>query len=321
MTTILAADIGGTKTLLQLSQYDAGRYRLLCERNYASQDYATFDAVLTAFLADAGRVPIDHACFAVAGPVAASGASARVTNLPWSLERDRLTADFALTHVYLINDFHAVAVAIDTLQADELMTLQVGRAEPQGPQLVVGAGTGLGVAIRVWNGQRYQVLASEAGHAGFAPADEQQRQLLAYVATQQPVVSREHVLSGSGLVTIYRFVCQLQQCTPGDLDAGMISELAGQGDHTCQDSLSLFFRIYGSETANLALIALPFGGIYIAGGIAAKNIDALARSEFVSAFCTKSKMGPLLKDMPIHVIKNQSVGLLGARWHASHQQG
>jgi glucokinase len=103
-----------------------------------------------------------------------------------------------------------------------------------------------------------------------------------------------------------------------DRDAAEISQMATQGEPYCREALALFFSIYGSESGNLALATLPFGGIYLAGGIAAKNIDALTQSEFVSAFCNKSKMHSLLQQMPVHVIKNQAVGLLGARWHASH---
>lgn len=318
MTGILAADIGGTKTLLQLSEYDGGEYRLLHECRFMSQDYDSFDAVLSTFLQQAQNPRIDQACFAIAGPIAADGASATVTNLPWTLDRERLRADYAVTGVRLINDFYAVAAALDSLNDDELVTLQQGQAEEHAPQLVVGAGTGLGVALRIWNGQQYQIVATEAGHAGFAPADLQQRQLLEFVAARHAVVSREHLLSGNGLVTIYQFICQQRNVQAQEHGADVISRLAAEGDPLCADSLALFFNIYGSECANLALVALPFGGIYIAGGIAAKNIDALLHSDFVQAFCHKSKMQHLLKKMPIQVITNESVGLLGARRLASH---
>jgi glucokinase len=318
MTIILAADIGGTKTLLQLSDYSNGQYQLLCERRYVSQDYASFDSVLSAFLNDAGHMPIDQACFAIAGPIAGHGANAKVTNLPWVLDAKQLSSTYAISNVRLINDFHAVAVAIDSLPDDDIMTLQQGQPQTHEPQLVIGAGTGLGVALRIWDGHRYQILASEAGHAGFSPANGQQRQLLEFVTAQHPLVSRELLLSGSGLKNIYQFLCQQQQLTASDIDAAQISQLASQGDPACQATLALFFSIYGSECANLALLALPFGGIYIAGGIAAKNIDALTRSGFVTAFCNNNKMGALLSDIPIYVIKNQSAGLLGARWQASH---
>ena len=320
MTAILAADIGGTKTLLQLSEYDDGEYHLLHECRFMSQDYDSFDAVLNTFLQQAGNPRIDQACFAIAGPIAADGASATVTNLPWTLDREHLRSDHGFDGVQLINDFHAVAAALDGMNEDELLTLQPGQAEEHAPQLVVGAGTGLGVALRIWNGRHYQIVATEAGHAGFAPADPRQRRLLDSVAARHAVVSREHLLSGNGLVTIYRFICQEQRIPAQEHGADVISRLAAEGDQICADSLALFFDIYGSECANLALIALPFGGIYIAGGIAAKNIDALLHSDFVQAFCNKSKMQHLLERMPIHVITNESVGLLGARRLASHPE-
>jgi len=319
MTIILAADIGVTKTLLQLSEFKNNQYQLLCEHRYVSSDYDSFDDVLTAFRKKSGYSTIDHACFAIAGPISNDGENARVTNLPWSLDRQHLTDNYAINDVQLINDFHAVAVGIDTLADTELLTLQEGKPQHHGPQLVIGAGTGLGVALRVWNGKHYQVLASEAGHAGFAPADLQQRQLLDFVSVQHPLVSREYLLSGQGLVNIYRFICDQQQLTANNMDAENISQLAQQGDKECRDALMLFFVIYGSEAGNLALATLPFAGVYIAGGIAAKNIEAFTQSDFIKAFSSKNKMQSLLSNIPIHVIKNELVGLHGARCLASQQ--
>jgi len=313
MIRILAADIGGTKTLLQLSEFNDRSFRLLYEERYSSQDYASFDELLTAFLRDTGQTGIDHACFAIAGPVSTDGSSANVTNLPWQLQRDRLVKTYNINHVTLINDFHAVAAGIDTLSGDELQILQQGQPQTPGTQLVIGAGTGLGVALRIWTGSAYQVLATEAGHAGFAPANEQQQRLLSFLASRYTIVSREQVLSGQGLVNIYQFICEEDTTTARDIDAAQISHLADQGDDHCRRALALFFDIYGSECGNLALATLPFAGIYIAGGIAAKNLGALVQSGFIAAFCHKSKMQGLLTDMPVFIIKNEAVGLSGAR--------
>jgi len=321
MTRILAADIGGTKTLLQLGEVRGKRYRVIDEKRFDSQDYLSFDDVLTSFLNGAALSSIQSACFAVAGPIATNGASANVTNLPWTLDCRKLMKRFNVNRLALVNDFHAVAVGIDTLSDNDVITLQKGQHQNHGAQLVVGAGTGLGVAQRFWSGYAYQVQAAEAGHAGFAPANEQQRRLLEFLAKDHPCVSREHVLSGQGIVAIYRFLCQQsKQMCQTLIDPGQISHIASTPDadehKVCQETLALFFEIYGSECGNLALTTLPYGGVYIAGGIAAKNRESLKASGFVDAFCNKNKMGKLLATFPIHVIKDETIGLNGALYIA-----
>lgn len=322
MTKILAADIGGTKTLLQLTEYNGHSYRLLAEQRFDSHAFPTFGQVLTEFLSAAKQSNIHSACFAVAGPVSADSNTAYVTNLPWTLDRQQIEQHYSIDKVSLINDFHAVAAGINTLTDNELETLQQGEPRQHGNQLVIGAGTGLGVAQRIWNGTGYQILASESGHAGFAPQNAQQRELLEFLAEDINIVSREHLLSGQGLVAIYRFLCQRQGHMCQTLvDASQISQVANDSNsddyNICNEVLELFCEIYGSESGNLALTTLPFGGVFIAGGVAAKNIQALKRSHFVSAFGNKSKMNKLLLSMPIHVINNEAVGLHGARLLAS----
>ena len=322
MTRILAADIGGTKTLLQLGEVRGKRYRVNNEQRFDSQAYDKFDEVLSEFLGAAGQPAIQCACFAVAGPVATDGSGANVTNLPWTLDSRKLMKRFGINRLTLVNDFHAVAAGIDTLSGNDVITLQRGQPQSHGAQLIIGAGTGLGVAQRFWDGYAYQVQAAEAGHAGFSPATEQQRRLLEFLAIDHPCVSREHVLSGQGMVAIYRFLCQQsQQMCQTLIDPAQISLIANTPDadehKVCQETLALFFEIYGSECGNLALMTLPYGGIYIAGGIAAKNLEALKASAFVDAFCNKNKMSKLLTTLPIHVIKDESIGLNGALYLAS----
>ena len=314
---VIAGDIGGTKTLLQLGELRGKRFRVSNEQRFDSQAYPKFDEVLSKFLGAAGQPAIHSACFAVAGPVATDGSAANVTNLPWTLDSRKLMKHFNINRLTLVNDFHATAAGIDTLSGNDVISLQRGQPQRHGAQLVIGAGTGLGVAQRFWSGYAYQVQAAEAGHAGFAPATEQQRRLLEFLAVDHPCVSREHVLSGQGMVAIYRFLCQQgQQMCQTLIDPAQISILANSPEadeyKVCKETLALFFEIYGSECGNLALTTLPHGGIYIAGGIAAKNLDALKASAFVEAFYNKNKMAKLLKTMPIHVIKDESVGLNGA---------
>jgi len=174
---ILAGDIGGTKTLLLLASLRQGRPRPLLERRYAAASFADFSAILARFLEECrqhcGRAPrLASACFGAAGP--ASDNCIQMTNLPWRLDAATIAARFGIARVQVVNDFEAAAAGVETLAPGDCATLQRGEALPQAPRVVIGAGTGLGVAYALSQGKRYRIIAGEGGHAGFAPADAEQ---------------------------------------------------------------------------------------------------------------------------------------------------
>ena len=315
---ILAGDIGGTKTLLQLK--DDGE--VLLERRFDSTAFDSFDALLEDFFDRAenqGLGTVEAACIAVAGPV--QGRHARVTNLPWRLDADALQGRFAIRRLQLINDFQAVGHGLETLGDDDLHVLQRGEACAGAPRALIGAGTGLGEGILVWSGDHYQVLASEGGHVDFAPTDDRQRALLAWLSERQSRVSYEDIVSGPGLETLYRFhAAQFprQAASPllAALDRGegaaAISGAAAQGDALAERTLDMFVKIYGAQAGNLALTCLAAGGVYVAGGIAPRMIDRLGHGTFMAAFRDKGKMAELVARYPVYVVMNPMVGLQGA---------
>lgn len=324
---ILAGDIGGTKTLLQLAEPNGGRFELLYEQRYPSADFSDFLPVVQQFLASApaeAKANMTGACFGVAGPV--SGRSAVTTNLPWKLEADQLEQTLGIPHVRLINDFQAVGYGIEALDDADLVTLQEGNANPKGTRIVIGAGTGLGQGLLVWQDDHYEVVASEGGHSSFAPIDELQIGLLKYLKTQFEWPTWERVASGRGLVNIFNFLAQTEPVTDalklalqaGDQGAA-ISQFGLSGeDATASKALDLFVKIYGAQTGNFALTALATGGVYVAGGVAPKIIRKIQEGGFLLAFLDKyDKMQPLLKAMPVKVVMNQHVGLLGCAVAAS----
>lgn len=326
---LLAADIGGTKTLIQLCHIDAGRVAVLHEQRYASADFGEFHSLLQRFLEETGQAQttIDAACLAVAGPVERTSGKqwAKVTNLPWRIESQVIVSEFPITQVCLINDFTAVAYGILTLEDEVLSWLQSGRVQPHGPCLVAGAGTGFGVAQLLWDGSRHQVLPSEAGHADFSPSDALQDKLAAYLREKQGRCPIESVLSGPGLVNIYDFLLwhheldanAVQGAWIARQDAAAISEAAAAGkDAVARQALELFCAIYGATLGNLALFSLPRGGIYVAGGIAPRIIQQLRSGAFLSAFKNKGKMARLMETLPLAVVMNPQVGLQGARLYA-----
>jgi glucokinase len=324
---VLAGDIGGTKTLLQIAEVHGNEVQVLHRTRFPSQDYAEFGALLGDYLeqipADMGK-DIAGACFGVAGPIHGPEQGARratVTNLPWQLDETELRTRLSLSRVHLINDFYAVACGVEALRAEDLAVLHPGEPQPRAPRLVVGAGTGLGVAQLLWSADRYRAFASEGGHIHFAPTDKEQMALLDYMKGRYERVSNERLVSGAGLSNIYRFLVQhgqsgseanhhpiLEAADP----AAAITEQARRGDGLAQHTVSLFLSLYGAVVGDLALVSLAYGGIYIAGGIAPKLLTEMQNGIFVDAYTRKGRMSELVRQMPVSVITNQYVGLIGA---------
>ena len=319
---VLAADIGGTKTLLQLAEFEQHRYEIIDERRYTSLDYADPIEIIRGFLE--GRPQVEAACFGVAGPVHGDGEHqwARITNLPWHLHTGHLAQRLNVPRLQLINDFQAVGYSVELLQESDLMTLQEGREQPGGVRAVIGAGTGLGEGYLVWTGDHYEVMGSEGGHVDFAPQDDVQAELLAFLRQRHPHVSYERVLSGPGLVNIYSFLRhrdpaaespQLALALAEGHPAAAISQFALKaGDPLARQALAMFVRIYGAQAGNLALTLLARGGVYIAGGIAPKIIEFLRSEHFLLAFNDKGRMEEITRAIPVRVIVNPRAGLIGA---------
>lgn len=319
MSYLLAADIGGTKTLCQLAD-EHGHVRL--QQRFPSQDFESFEQLLEAFLnlPDAQDVAITSACIAVAGPV--EGDTGRVTKLPWQLDARLLAERFQIEKVQLCNDFEAVGHGIASLQPSELETLQAGEPNPAMPRAVIGAGTGLGQAILVPENDGWRVLPTEGGHVDFAPQTTTQQLLLEQVQKRYGHVSYDRLVCGKGLETMYLFLRDYRQIKEnselriamlhGDPAAAISDYAVNHNDPLSTQALDLFISIYGAQAGNLALSVMARGGIYLAGGIVAKNIAKFREAGFLEAFTAKGRMQDLMEKMPIHVVLDADVGLKGA---------
>lgn len=318
MAYFLSGDIGGTKTLFSLGSAD--KRSPLLQKSYQSASYASLAEMLDAFLAEAGMRDITAACFALAGPVA--GRVVKLTNLPWLVDGDALAARYGIKHVVLINDFEAVGNGIAALQAADLLTLQTGNEVSQGVRLVVGAGTGLGVAWLSSQDGVYQVHPSEAGHMDFAPTDDMQGLLQRYMQHRHGHVSYERIVSGPGLNAIFEFLRDtgiaapsaqlLKSMEEGDAAAAITQFSQSSDDAIARMTVDLFLSAYGAFVGNLALATLPRGGIYIAGGIAAKISRKMQGGTFMDALLSKGRFGELLASLPVHIVLNPDVGLMGS---------
>lgn len=329
MALILAGDVGGTKTLLAATQSNpevSGCPKVLLERRYESRAYSDFFTVLRDFLNQLDSPRIDAACFAVAGPV--EGSQVKVTNLPWRMDARDLEKRFGIPRVRLLNDFEAIALGIEALGPGDLVTLQPGQPAEHAMQVVLGAGTGMGVAWLTWRETHYAPLPTEAGHMDFAPANDLQSALFDHLKRKFGHVSWERVLSGPGLADIFRFLQGnigashglAQMSLDDEGGAETVSELALNRKHPIAvKAIELFIECYGAFAGNLALAGLTRGGVYLAGGIAPRIIDPLRQGAFIQSFCDKGRFAGWMQQIPVRVVMDPKAGLLGAALTAARE--
>lgn len=317
---LLAGDIGGTKALLGLveTHIECGRPEFLIKKKYACAEYGTFSELLFHFLAESvvKISDISGACMAVAGPVSDDGRNAKFTNLPWTIDAERLGRESGIPRLALVNDFYAAAAGIAVVDADDLVVLQAGQPDPKGVRLVIGAGTGLGMATLVAQVDSWRILPGEAGHTGFAPANAQQAALWAHLLEQHGRVTNERVISGSGLASIYRFLAgdNAYSALPGGADpAAAIAMLAADNsDGAAHRAMEMFFSAYGAFAGDMALALMATGGVFLSGGIAVKNLPLLQSSPFIREFNAKAEHAALARRMPVMVANDLELGLRGA---------
>jgi glucokinase len=343
MTLILSGDIGGTKTLLRLARVEtlAANPQTLFERRYTSAEFDDLAAVVEIFLEAAAKIgQIDLtgvnkpkiACFGIAGPVADNKSA--LTNLGWQLDGDRLAHDLNLEQVVLINDFAAVGYGVLGLSPQDLYTLQAGKKEPKAPIAVIGAGSGLGIGYLAWGINGYEVYASEGGHVEFAPRDQLEIDLLTYLWQRSTHISVERIVSGQGVVTLYQFLrdrgfgsdqvgleAKLKDWETGATITSPAAAISAAGltgrDRRAEKTMQMFADAYAAVIGNLGLTLLPHGGLYIAGGIAPKILPLLQAPRFMQIIKDKGRLGQVLNQIPIQIVLNEDVGLLGATLYAA----
>lgn len=314
---ILSADIGGTKTRLALFDWRDDGFDTLLERDFTSADYASLDAIVAEFLREFGRTPA-VAGFGVAGPV--RGRKCTTTNLPWQVDADAMQSGLGIADLVLLNDLESTAWGIPTLGGEDLLTLQAGEADPLGNQMVIAAGTGLGEAGICRGDGGFRPFATEGGHTTFSPADEREFRLLRYLQGEYGHVSWERILSGPGLVNLFRFL-QDEEGLPRSplLDepdpAAAIARASAEGNEDAHRAMHWFVCLYGAEAGNQALKQMATGGVFVGGGIAPKILDWMKRPPFLRAFRNKGRMRPLMEAMPVRVILNDRAGLFGPAYY------
>ena len=346
MTTILAGDIGGTKTILilvkcasALANGEIPDYDILHESSYQSQRFPDLVPMVWEFLAECEqkyqeKFSPEKACFGIAGPVV--NHTSELTNLSWSLTIDRLQKQLNIPEIELINDFTAIGHGILGLKPEDIYTLQEAPTDSTAPIAVIGAGTGLGEGflIPLGNGN-YRVFGSEGSHADFTPRSALEFEMMKYFREKYRLtrVSIERVVSGQGIAWIYQFLRDRDRSLESpileaiyetweqeigkaektvDLSAEVSKGAIAESDYLCGQAMAIFLENYGVEAGNLSLKLLPYGGLYIAGGIVGKILPLMQKEYFMKGFSEKGRMMPLMKRIPVKIVVNPKVGLIGA---------
>jgi glucokinase len=317
---ILAGEIGATRT--RLAAYETEGSRLICvvEKDYVSQQHDGLAGILVDFIKTEG-IPVHSACLGVAGPV--RNGRSKISNLPWVIDAREVAKQLRLNSVGLLNDLEAYAYGIDGLDSKDFITLSEGADDAQGNRAVISAKTGLGMAGMYWDGFRHHPFACEGGHGDFAPRNDLEMELLAYLKKKYGHISCERILSGPGIKNIYDFLRDAHKAEePEWLQAEMsaapdppalISKMALEGKAAiCDQALSIFVSVFGAETGNCALTFMSTGGIFIGGSIAAKIVPKMQEPVFLESFWDKGRMESILKDMPVKIVANDDCIMIGA---------
>ena len=308
---LLAGDIGGTTSRFQWLDTDCSQ-DVATPCYYSSSNFASFAVLLETLLREHNITRVDYACFGLPGPVA--DAEVSLTNLPWHISACDLEKTLNIGHVELVNDFQVAALGVDLLQPQDLICLHEGDVDITGNRVVIGAGTGLGVAPVYQLAGRFYPQSSEGGHMDFAPLNAEQEKLLHWLHQRWSHVSYEHLLSGEGLESLYQFYFQQRhgwRSTPM-LTAAEVTALAKKSDGVAVAAMTTFVNIYGEFVGNVALLWPARAGIYIAGGISAKISHWMASDAFVDYFLDKGKMRAVVEKMPVYLVLDELMGLKGA---------
>lgn len=310
---ILIGDIGGTNA----------RFAILVD-SYAepkefpivqTADYANIDDAIQSEILDRTSIQPQSAVLAVAGPV--DGDEIDLTNCDWVVRPKVMFETLGLSDIVVLNDFEAQALAVVALGEEHMEKVGPGKADPTGSRVVLGPGTGLGVAGLVHACHRWIPVPGEGGHIDVGPRDARDEKIFPHLERIDGRVSGEQLLCGRGLVNIYRAVARAEGkearlSTPAEITGAALD----RSDGTAAEALEYFVRFLGRVAGDLALVFMSKGGVYLTGGIAQKIVPALKTGEFRAQFEDKAPHGALLSAMPVYIITHPLAALSGLAAYA-----
>ena len=321
--TILAGDIGGTKSNLAIFEFQGDNFRVVKEVTLKSNHFTDAQTMISSFLSDNEKP--DVITLGVAGPVIAGSVS--ITNLTWGMKAEDISSANGFTPVHLINDLEATSYGLALLTAGDILTIHEAQREISGNIALIAPGTGLGESGLYFDGKSYHPFATEGGHCGFGPRTQLDIELYQYLSEKFGHVSWERVVSGKGIEAIFDFLSKikarevpppLQQALEAGDKAKCITDHAASYE-ICHETLQIFLRFLAIEASNLALKMKATGGIFIGGGIIPKLIDKIEFDVFLENFRNCGRMRPLLEDVPVRIILNEKTALLGAAYYGAYK--
>ncbi len=320
MSLLLVADIGGTNGRFGLVEFDASKsgkvdYTAHRQVTLKCANYSDMAGMIKACCAEFDVDMPKYACLAIAGPIENGHAS--ITNLHWKFSVEALRDQLHMSTLHIINDFAALAYAVPFLPDDEFATLYASTLNnPGAPIVVMGPGTGFGMAALVPSHGSWEIIPTEGGHASFAPTNEKELAIKSFLLKEQNHVSVENILSGAGLVNLYRALAHIagvptREYTPADVsNKGLANE-----DPICRAAVLTFCDVLGEVAGDKALSLGAKGGVVIGGGITPKLMSLLAESHFLERYKNKGPMAGYVSDISIKVIINDKAALVGsAAW-------
>lgn len=318
MGLLLVADIGGTNARFGLVEQTPNtskpNYTASQQITLKCANYPDMGSMIKACCAEFKIDMPEYACLAIAGPI--EHGFAQMTNLGWKFQINELRDQLGMKTLHVINDFAALAYAVPFLSADETKTLYAADSDPEAPIVVMGPGTGFGMALLVPENGGWKIIPTEGGHASFAPTTEKELAIKSYLLKEQSHVSVENILSGIGLVHLYRALANIagveaQNYSPADVSTkGLANE-----DPICREAVVTFCNTLGAVAGDKAVSTGARGGVVIGGGITPKLLGILPETSFEERYKNKGPMRKYVSDISIKVIVNDKAALVGsAAW-------
>jgi glucokinase len=324
---VLGGDAGGTKVNLAFFEATSTGVRMLKSSRYQSGSFPSINNILQQFLSESPEVKPDKICIGVAGPVFEGRVS--VTNLPWKLDATEIAGSTGVSQVILLNDLEATAYGVAGLEENDFAILHPGDPEEGGNMSILSPGTGLGEAGLFWDGQLHHPFATEGGHCDFACRNNEDLQLHDFLRKKYNVVSWESVIAGSGIFSIFQFLCEVRdrrasaaiedKIKSSKHPSAVVSTAAiEESDQVCVETMRIYLRHLAHECCNLILKMKSTGGLMLAGGIPPKILPLLRSKWFYENLLDCDRMQELVKKVPVRVILNDKAPMIGAGWYGAY---
>jgi glucokinase len=305
---VLLADVGGTNARLAILPEAHSPVRDFA--TVQTGDYPDFATAASATVLDTTAILPRSLLLAIAGPV--RGADTKLTNADWVLDPEAIRDELNLDTVVMFNDFEALALSLPALDDRHLHKVGGGEGQTRHPRVVLGPGTGLGVAALIYADKHYTPLAGEGGHVDFGPITARDFEIWPHLERFHGRITGETLLSGNGLGRIYRAVARANGADPSVCKGGPdVTRLSEAGDSLADEAIDLFLTYLGRLAGDFALLFLAKGGVYIAGGIAPRLADRIQNSGFRAAFEDKAPHAAIMKTIPTYLIVDTKPAIEG----------